>query len=85
MERGALSGQRTYVCVRERHDNGLIEFLFAVGEPDLCVELVMPEAAFEDFCERNRVEFVDRMTSSGPEETSDFAWDLHQARNVRFR
>lgn len=80
-----LVDRRCFVCVRERHANGLVEFLFAVGDPDLCVELVMPAAAFDDFCARNRVEHVDRMAPSTPEDAPDFAWDLHQATHVRFR
>ena len=33
---------------------GLIEFEFAVGDPDVAAELVMPKAAFEEFCAANR-------------------------------
>lgn len=85
MDAGALTGVRTYACVRERHDNGLVEFLFAVGDPELCVELVMPQAAFDDFCARNRVEFLDHMAASSPSDADDFAWDLHRATHERFR
>lgn len=80
-----LGDRRCFVCVRERHANGLVEFLFAVGDPDLSVELVMPEAAFDDFCARNRVERVAHMTPSTPEDAPDFAWDLHRATHDRFR
>lgn len=84
MDGDALSGLRKYVCVRDRHPNGLIEFLFAIGDPDLSVELVMPSAAFDDFCATNNVTFVDELVPSAPE-TADFAWDLRQATHVRFR
>ena len=34
------------------------EFDFAIGFPDLSVELVMPKAAFDEFCRRNDVELI---------------------------
>ncbi|MFN3956183.1 MAG: phenol hydroxylase subunit [Tepidimonas ignava] len=37
----------------ERGD--FIEFDFAIGWPELCVELVLPRAAFEEFCVRHAV------------------------------
>ena len=35
---------------------GFVEFEFCVGDEQLAIELVMPRAAFEDFCLRNRLE-----------------------------
>ena len=35
-----------------------VEFDFAIGWPELCVELVLPRAAFEEFCTRNGVTFL---------------------------
>ncbi len=42
--------ERKFVRVIERHASGLVEFEFAMGEPELCAEMVMPEAAFAAFC-----------------------------------
>lgn len=42
-------------AVQER-PGGFVEFEFCVGDEQLAIELVMPRAAFEDFCLRNRVE-----------------------------
>ena len=42
-----------YVRVTERLPNGVIAFDFAVGTPDMFVELIVPEDAFEAFCENN--------------------------------
>lgn len=42
-----------YVRVTERLPNGIVAFDFAVGTPDMFVELILPEAAFEAFCENN--------------------------------
>lgn len=49
---------KKYVRITERMSNGMIGFDFAIGSPDLFVELVLPEAAFKDFCETNKAEFM---------------------------
>ncbi len=46
---------RRYVRVCERRPDGFIEFAFAIGDPALCVELMLPEAAFHEFCLANEV------------------------------
>lgn len=46
---------RRYVRVCERRPDGFIEFEFAIGDPALCVELMLPEAAFHEFCLANEV------------------------------
>lgn len=45
-----------YVRVRSPTDARFVEFDFAIGQPDLFVELVMPPAAFEQFCIQNHVQ-----------------------------
>jgi phenol hydroxylase P0 protein len=44
-----------YVRVLERLDDGMVSFEFAIGWPELAVELMLPAAAFEAFCATNRV------------------------------
>lgn len=44
-----------FVRLTKVRGDGFVEFDFAVGEPDLLVELVMPVAAFHEFCRANRV------------------------------
>jgi len=44
-----------YVRVNERDKKGWVHFDFAMGSPDLFVELVLPEEAFLQFCETNKV------------------------------
>jgi phenol hydroxylase P0 protein len=46
---------RRYVRICEQRPDGLVEFEFAIGDPGLCVELMLPEAAFHDFCLANAV------------------------------
>jgi len=49
---------RKYVRITDAGDD-FVEFDFAIGWPDLSVELVLPRAAFEEFCARNAVTFLD--------------------------
>ena len=49
----APEGTVKYVRVTERMANGFIAFDFAIGSPDLFVELILPEAAFDVFCKAN--------------------------------
>jgi len=44
-----------YVRIRNVVDDKFIEFDFAIGDPSLYVELVLPKAAFEAFCRHNQV------------------------------
>ncbi len=79
---------RKFVRVLGTLPNGLIEFEFAVGEPDMTVELVMPQAAFNEFCSNNRVEFMDKANSAPSDSEAadaDFNWNLQQATHQRFR
>ncbi len=44
-----------YIRVRNNLDDRFVEFDFAIGDPHLFVELIMPPAAFKAFCEANDV------------------------------
>jgi phenol hydroxylase P0 protein len=48
-----------FVRVRSESDARFVEFDFAIGHPELFVELVMPCAAFATFCKRQRVVQMD--------------------------
>lgn len=48
-----------YIRVRSAPDARFVEFDFAIGHPDLFVELVLPPAAFAQFCRHNRVVHMD--------------------------
>lgn len=47
-----------FVRLRKVRSDGFVEFDFAIGEPDLSVELVMPAAAFHEFCRANHVTHI---------------------------
>ncbi|MDB5699334.1 MAG: toluene monooxygenase [Alphaproteobacteria bacterium] len=55
-----------FVRVMRRRDNGLVEFDFAIGAPEVFVELMMPEAAFDEFCRTNAI--VDLTDQTAPED-----------------
>lgn len=47
---------RKFVRVTGVNPRGFVEFEFSVGIPELCVELMLPQAAFAAFCaEQNAV------------------------------
>lgn len=54
---------RKFVRVQSVRGDGLVSFDFAIGWPELSVELMLPRPAFEAFCATHRVERLD-----GPED-----------------
>ncbi len=77
---------RKFVRVMGTLPNGFVEFEFAIGEPDVCVELVMPQVAFDEFCRNNQVEFIGAASPPVADSAdADFHWSLRQATQQRFR
>ena len=88
MAKNGFDVTRKYVRVLGSLPSGLVEFEFAVGEPELVVELVMPKAAFDEFCASNHVEFIAASLAAPADSEAadaDFHWNLHQATHQRFR
>ncbi|MEX2473803.1 phenol hydroxylase subunit [Marinobacter sp.] len=48
-----------YIRVRSGPEDRFVEFDFAIGHPELFVELVLPREAFGIFCEHNNVIHMD--------------------------
>lgn len=75
---------RKFVRLVERRDDGLVEFEFSIGVPELYVEMLLPADAYEAFCDTNAVEFLE-----GPrpiEHTgADWEWRLRDATHERFK
>jgi phenol hydroxylase P0 protein len=78
-----FDANRKYVRVCEQRANGLVEFEFAIGEPTLCVELMLPTSAFHEFCLANNVillearaagsgDWVARMNEASHQEYQDY-------------
>ncbi len=61
-----FDASRRYVRVCAQRPDGFIEFEFAIGDPALAVELMLPEAAFHEFCLANDVIVLEPLqTGSG--------------------
>lgn len=52
----AVDTNQRFVRVIEERPDGLVAFEFAIGWPELAVELMLPAPAFAAFCARNRVQ-----------------------------
>jgi phenol/toluene 2-monooxygenase (NADH) P0/A0 len=74
-----------FVRVVEERANGMVEFEFAVGEPELFVEMVLPKAAFDDFCRTQGVMPTAALPEEPGAQTTDWDWTLYAARDQRFR
>ncbi|MCB4349624.1 phenol hydroxylase subunit (plasmid) [Burkholderia vietnamiensis] len=48
-----------FVSVTAINTQGFVQFEFSVGTPELCVELMLPVAAFEEFCLAQKVTRLD--------------------------
>ena len=69
---------KKFVRVLATKRPGMVEFEFAIGEPDLFVELIMPEPAFEEFCRSNSVTFI-----NGGRASTEMDWRLCDATSQR--
>lgn len=47
-----------YVRIKEVRADGLVSFEFAIGWPELFVDLLLPRVAFDDFCLRQKVQLL---------------------------
>lgn len=71
---------RKFIRVIEQRANGMVEFEFAVGEPELFVEMLLPQAAFADFCAAQGVEpSIAAPDTVAGQARHDMAWTLHDA------
>jgi phenol hydroxylase P0 protein len=74
----------TYVRVTGERPDGFVEFDFAIGEPEIFVELILPPEAFAEFCEANTVTVLEPAADSPPDpadtDGDPFAWRLADAR-----
>ncbi len=57
-EKEEFDPDRRWVRVTRIRENGLVEFDFSVGEPELYIELVLPMKSFENFCKLNHVQHL---------------------------
>ena len=75
---------KKFVRLVERRADGLVEFEFSIADPELFVEMLLPAAAFEEFCATNKVQMLVGPRPQG-DDGSDWDWSLHEATHQRFR
>jgi phenol hydroxylase P0 protein len=82
-----MDTSRRFVRQRGERANGFIEFDFAIGEPEVFVELILGRAAFTEFCLTNKVEMLPPVSSEASDaaERSDWDWRLADATKTRFK
>ena len=54
-----IDTNKRWVRVLNKTENGFIVFEFFVTDADLYVELILPEAAYQEFCITNHVTFIE--------------------------
>ena len=84
-DKSTLDTSRKFVRIIERREDGFVEFEFAIGEPELYAEMLLPADAYEAFCQANEVIHLESRDAYAEEEGSDLDWNLHQATHQRFR
>ena len=47
-----------YVRLTQVRADGFVEFEFAIGDPDLAVDLILPADAYRDFCRDNHAVLI---------------------------
>ena len=80
----AMDTSRRFVRQRGERANGFIEFDFAIGEPEVFIEMILDPEAFADFCAINQVEML-APEAVGSAEQSDWDWRLADATQTRFK
>lgn len=58
-----MDTNKRWVNVLRRTENGFVEFEFFVSDAYLCIELILPEAAFKEFCLNNHIVVEDSVGS----------------------
>jgi phenol hydroxylase P0 protein len=83
VEPASMDTTRRFVRLSGERPNGFVEFEFAIGEPEIFVEMILPRAAFTEFCATNRVELLPSRDPDAPQ--GDWDWRLADATHTRFK
>jgi phenol/toluene 2-monooxygenase (NADH) P0/A0 len=83
----AFDPSARFVRVIDARSDGMVAFEFAVGEPALFVELLMPQAQFDAFCAEQAVTPTFGALAMAPDGSAEHEWDwsLSAARAQHFR
>lgn len=82
-EQPSMDTTRRFVRLSGERPNGFVEFEFAIGEPEIFVEMILPGLAFAEFCTANRVEILPPRDPDAPQ--GDWDWRLADATHTRFK
>ncbi|MBT9498372.1 MAG: phenol hydroxylase [Zoogloea sp.] len=83
VEHATMDTTRRFVRLSGERPNGFVEFEFAIGEPEIFVEMILPRAAFAEFCSTNLVEMLPPRDPDAPQ--GDWDWRLADATHTRFK
>ena len=83
----ALDVRKRYVRITGSRGGEFVEFDFAIGEPELFVEMILTYEAFIEFCTVNQVDVLPPQTGAveADSEAAEWNWRLADATKVRFR
>lgn len=84
LEQPVFDTTRRFVRLHGERANGFIEFDFAIGEPELFLEMILDPEAFAEFCLSNQVEML-AADAGKTSEPSDWDWRLADATGTRFK
>lgn len=86
MQPADLDTRKRFVRVTGSRGSNFVEFDFAIGEPELFVEMILTHEAFSEFCSANQVELMPALPEAGNEDEMDqWDWRLADATQVRFK
>ena len=68
---------KRYVRLRQVRADGFIEFEFAIGDPQLCVDLILPAEAYREFCRNNQAVLITAPPVICPPQPSQPQGDPH--------
>ncbi len=74
---------RKFVRLVEHRADGLVEFEFSIGDPELYAEMMLPADAYEDFCRINAVTLLEGDRAED-EQDSGLGWSLREANTRRY-
>ena len=83
VEHATMDITRRFVRLSGERPNGFVEFEFAIGEPEIFVEMILPRVAFAEFCAINHVEMLPPRDPDAPQ--GDWDWRLADATHTRFK
>ncbi|ENQ7793631.1 phenol hydroxylase subunit [Pseudomonas aeruginosa] len=87
MQPADLDTRKRFVRVTGSRGSNFVEFDFAIGEPELFVEMILTHEAFDEFCRTNQVESMPALPEVNGEddEAGQWDWRLADATQVRFK